>query len=146
VSRDALWRYSLSKRKYLNIIHFTLADYSLFEVSNVLFTRALASRLQSSPIIVNCPDPGYCISELTRSISYVNETIIPRTSEEGSRNLIWAAMGGKGREQELSGAFIQHCDVAAASDLVSGKEGEELQNRLWVSFRFPFQVSSILIP
>jgi retinol dehydrogenase 12 len=75
----------------------------------------------------------------------VNVPLIPRTSEEGSRNLIWAAIGGAGRAEELRGAYIEHCDIAAVSDLVSGKEGEEIQRRLWVSFRFPVQGSAILM-
>lgn len=54
------------------------------------------------------------------------------TSEEGSRQLIWAATGGNDREKELQGAFITRSDITEPSDYILGEEGMRVQKQLWV--------------
>jgi hypothetical protein len=61
------------------------------------------------------------------------EIILARTSEEGSRQLVWAAVGGTGSEDTLRGAYISTSEVQEPSDTVLGDEGRNLQNKFWVS-------------
>lgn len=108
----------------------------------MFFARALASHLEStSSIIVNSLDPGYCTSELRRSITPWQSptadkddptTLVEHTTEEGSRQLVWAAIGGRGREAELKGAYIADSDIQEPSDFVIGAEGKVAQARVWV--------------
>ncbi|KAF8159860.1 short-chain dehydrogenase [Crassisporium funariophilum] len=105
---------------------------------NVLFVRALNDRLQNKPIIVNSVNPGYCYSGLRSSytgvtalIDWALEKAVARTSEEGARQVIWAALGGKEKLDELRGAYVSHMRVAEPSDYVISKEGAYAQDKLW---------------
>jgi hypothetical protein len=109
-------------------------------VLNVLFTRAFASLISgSSPVIINCLDPGYCESDLRRHLPADLRTRVEglemHTTEEGSRQLIWAAIGGQGREDELRGAYISQSDIVEPNDCVLGEQGKVIQDRIWVRDR-----------
>jgi len=109
------------------------------KILNILFVRALQSHLPTaSPIIVNAVSPGYCVSQLRRHWSFpkaqidkITEWFLAFTSEEGSRQLIWAAVGGSGREEELKGGYISGSDICEPSDFVTGDTGKRVQERAW---------------
>ncbi|KAF8159859.1 short-chain dehydrogenase [Crassisporium funariophilum] len=105
---------------------------------NVLFVRALNDRLSKKPIIVNSVNPGYCASNFRQSFTGIKawfdwamEKAIARTSEEGARQLIWAALGGKENLDELRGAYISAMGVHEPSDYVISEEGAYAQDKLW---------------
>ena len=52
--------------------------------------------------------------------------------EEGSRQLVWAAIGGAGREFELRGAYVNKADIQEVSDYVLSDDGAVAQRRIWV--------------
>lgn len=58
---------------------------------------------------------------------------IARTAEQGSRQLIWACIGGKDNVDELRGAYISTMQVHEPSDEVVSEEGKRAQTKLWVS-------------
>lgn len=111
-------------------------------VLNMCFVLALSERLSSVSThtpIVNGVNPGYCYSELRRNLGlivsvfdWMMEKALARTSEEGGRQLVWAAVGGEGNEDETRGAYISACRVEEPSDILLGEEGQKLQNRVWV--------------
>ena len=113
-------------------------------VLNVFFVRELTKRLPvNSPVIVTAVNPGYCKSELRRHLPFVvrifdrvMEALLARTSEEGSRQLLWAAVGGVGREFELRGGYVNKADLQEVSDYVLSDEGAVVQARLWVRDMF----------
>jgi retinol dehydrogenase-12 len=119
-------------------------DYERFLVLNVFFVRELTKRLPAnSPVIVTAVNPGFCKSQLMRSLSPVHhilnkigETLLARTAEEGSRQLVWAAIGGAGREFELRGAYVNKADLQEVSDYALSDEGAAVQTRLWVRDTF----------
>jgi hypothetical protein len=84
-------------------------QYPKTKTSDILFVRELASRLPSnSPLIVNCLTPGLCRSGLRRSFPWplswiyvVIDSIIAWSTERGSRQFIFAALGRGKREDEL---------------------------------------------
>jgi len=57
--------------------------------------------------------------------------LIGRTTEQGSRQLVWAAVGGAGREFELRGAYVSKADVQEVSDYVLSDDGVVAQRRIW---------------
>lgn len=109
-------------------------------VLNVFFVRELTKRLPAnSPVIVTAVNPGYCISELRQQLPFVirifdriMEALLARTTEEGSRQLVWAAIGGVGREFELRGGYVSKADLQEVSDYALSDEGAVVQTRLWV--------------
>jgi len=106
--------------------------YPNSKLLNVFFTRALASRLgASSPLVVNCVNPGYCKSELARNVNNDSQGLLAYTTEEGSRQLVWAAVGGEDQRDELKGAYISSSQINEPSDVVLGEEGKVLEGRVW---------------
>jgi hypothetical protein len=109
-------------------------------VLNVFFVRELTKRLPAnSPVIVTAVNPGYCKSQLRRHLpfplyifDYVIEGLFARTTEEGSRDLVWAAIGGAGREYELRGGYVSSANLQEVSDYALSDEGAVVQTRLWV--------------
>ena len=65
-------------------------------------------------------------------ISGIFGALLARTTEEGSRQLLWAAIGGAGREFELRGAFVNKASIQEVSDYALSDEGAVVQTRLWV--------------
>ena len=114
--------------------------YARSKLLNVFFARELGERIPDDiPITVTSVCPGYCSSNLLKNASFpVNyalrllEKLFAYTSEEGSRQLVWAAVGGAGKEKELQGAFIARSNIAEPSDYVLGEEGKRVQKQLWV--------------
>ena len=90
-------------------------------------------------MIVTAANPGYCKSELRRNFPFarrvvdiIREVFLARTTEEGSRQLVWAAVGGAGREFELHGGYVSMANLQEVSDYVLSDEGAVAQTRLWV--------------
>ena len=94
-------------------------DQSLMVVShpmvlNVLFTLMLQDRLQSiTPLTVNAVNLGLCYSNLRRNLSMLErvfgiimETCLAWTSEQGSHQLIYTAVGKQDDEDHMRGAYV----------------------------------------
>ena len=90
-------------------------------------------------MIAVCANPGFCKSALRRNLSsgvqalsQLAEMTVGRTTEEGSRMLVWSAVGNTGREDELRGAYVNLCKVDEPSDFTISTIGQEVQKRIWV--------------
>ena len=107
---------------------------------NVFFARELSERLRDKPLIVNTVDPGFCHSELARNMTgigawtmWLRKLLLARTTEQGSRQLIWACIGGKDNVDQLRGAYISSMAIREPSDTVVSEEGKRAQDKLWVN-------------
>ena len=107
---------------------------------NVFFARELSERLRDKPLIVNTVDPGFCHSELARNMTgigawtmWLRKLLLARTTEQGSRQLIWACIGGKDNVDQLRGAYISSMAIREPSDSVVSEEGKRAQDKLWVN-------------
>ncbi|PPQ80660.1 hypothetical protein CVT25_001622 [Psilocybe cyanescens] len=116
-------------------------EYSETKLLNVLFARALSDRLHGKPVIVNSLDPGFCYSSLRRhttgfkTLMYKTmECALARTSEEGSRQIVFAAIGDEENKNELRGAYLTMSKVQEPSDWVIGEDGQRAQNKIWNEF------------
>jgi retinol dehydrogenase 12 len=58
--------------------------------------------------------------------------VLARTTEQGSRQLVWAAVGGAGRDFELRGAYVNKADIAEVSDYALSDDAAVAQRRIWV--------------
>jgi len=118
-------------------------------VLTVMFVRALAQH-SSSKVIVNGPNPAFCVSDLRRDMkgvmSLVNaasEKMLAFTTEEGSRQYVWAAIGGSKEaspsepegmytNDQLHGQYTSASKVQEVADYVLSAEGIAVQARIWV--------------
>jgi retinol dehydrogenase 12 len=90
-------------------------------------------------VIVTAVNPGFCKSQLGRNLSLVYrvlgeimKALLARTTEEGSRQLVWAAVGDAGREFELRGGYVNKANLQEVSDYALSDEGTVVQARIWV--------------
>ncbi|PPR07976.1 hypothetical protein CVT24_002709 [Panaeolus cyanescens] len=116
---------------------------------NVLFIRALSSKLSTSNpnIIATSVNPGFCASSLRREftglqrfvVDWLSVKLLARTSEKGSRQLVWAALAGSGKGgskagvdiDALRGAYVSSMTVCEPSDFVISDEGKRMQDLFW---------------
>ncbi|KAJ7756205.1 hypothetical protein B0H16DRAFT_694862 [Mycena metata] len=115
------------------------ASYPTTKLLNIYFMRGLNEYLgPTAPIIVNAVNPGMCVSELRRDlpaviafISRIVERIMAFTAEEGSRQLVFGALGEAKNPDALRGAYINQSRVEEPSDFVIGSAGHKAQSQIW---------------
>lgn len=65
------------------------------------------------------------------------EAVVGRTAEQGSRQILWAALGPDASQGELAkdmqGAYVSASMVKEPSDFVISHEGKVAEDRIWVS-------------
>ena len=88
--------------------------YNVSKLLEVYFCRELAGRMRKSgkeEVVVNYLNPGFCHSSLNRgqvnTIEFV-KVLIARTTEHGSRALVYAAGCG----METHGEYISQCRIS----------------------------------
>ena len=114
--------------------------YPVSKLLNLFFARELASHLpEDSPLVINAVNPGFCVSALRRNIPlflyivfWLREIFISWSTERGSRQLIFAALGNQHKPGEMKGAYISSSQIVEPSDYVISDEGAEAQKQLWV--------------
>ncbi|KAG1738024.1 hypothetical protein EDB19DRAFT_1852582 [Suillus lakei] len=111
---------------------------------NVFFVRALTDRLQcTTPLSAVAVSPGSCHSQLRRSwyeqttFSFVKiavaiwERLLAWTSEQGSRQLVFGAVGGRDNEENMRGGFVSRGRLVEVADFVLSDEGHKMQDTVW---------------
>jgi NAD(P)-dependent dehydrogenase (short-subunit alcohol dehydrogenase family) len=88
--------------------------------------------IDSMGVTLNFVNPGWCYSELEREgvpgpVKAIGN-MLKRTTEVGSRCLVHAALCGP----ETHGKYMSDCTVRRNASIVEGKEGPELQRRVWM--------------
>ncbi|KAJ3766569.1 hypothetical protein FB446DRAFT_676389 [Lentinula raphanica] len=110
--------------------------YVQSKILNTMFVRKLATLLPNNIVPVSL-NPGFCVSGLRRKHENGEEAErfkkmedeFGYTSEEGSRQIIYAAIGGK--DQELRGAFTSYSQVLEISDWMLSDEGKKAEEKTW---------------
>ncbi|KAK1224192.1 hypothetical protein PQX77_012919 [Marasmius sp. AFHP31] len=100
------------------------------------FMRALQTHL---PTVTCCSvNPGFCESDLTRHVTGERAETIRKmkeesayTSEEGSRQLLYAAIGERDKEEQVRGGYLNYSEISECSDFLLGDEGKKLEAKLW---------------
>ncbi|PBK65066.1 NAD(P)-binding protein [Armillaria solidipes] len=116
-------------------------DHRYFDskLLNVLFARSLQLHVPSSPAItVNSVNPGFCHSGLRTTIPADEAETMRKeeeelcfTTEEGSRQLVYGAVGSLDDEEKLRGKYIQMSEVVEESDFVISEDGKTVQDKVW---------------
>jgi len=86
---------------------------------------------------VDVVNPGFCHSSLTREASGTKwlfmkllKLALARTTEEGSRTLVHAALAGT--QSEMQGRYLNACRVEEESDYAISEEGSKVEEKVWV--------------
>ena len=107
--------------------------YNVSKMLEVLACREI-TRLHPTDdmkVTMNFVNPGWCHSDLMKEISNPIITIIKkllcRSTEAGSRPIAWAGVAGP----ETHGKYISDSKIKPCAPLVEGKDGPEMQRRVW---------------
>lgn len=106
--------------------------YSNSKLANVLFTRALAKRLQGSGVTANCLHPGVIRTRLGRStplpirVGWRIVGLFFKSPEKGASTIIYLATSPEGAE--VSGGYFVNSKQARPS---SRAQDDEFAERLW---------------
>ncbi|MCJ1318611.1 hypothetical protein MMC15_003941 [Xylographa vitiligo] len=107
--------------------------YNVSKLIQVFYARELAARTKTggkTKVTINLVNPGLCVSNLAREAGwpiYLFRLAFARTTENGSRNLVYAAQAG----QETHGEYISNCHVELTAPLVRSSVGAETQTKVW---------------
>ena len=118
-----------------------MADrYHLSKLIDILLSRELARRMGGAAAvtkkdyqtIVNCVNPGWCRTDLFRENDggfggRIGLALIGRSSEEGSRTLVHAALA----DRSSHGHYLSECRVKPEGQWVRSEAGIETGERLW---------------
>ncbi|TEB37324.1 NAD(P)-binding protein [Coprinellus micaceus] len=113
--------------------------YVITKLLNLFFTHSLQELLDDTPVIVDTVNPGYCYSELRREIKvgfmaivdWLMEKALARSTEGGSRQLVYAAVGGAEDPDKLKGAYLNIHRIDEPNDTLLGEEGKRRRDILW---------------
>ncbi|KAF5316724.1 hypothetical protein D9619_006560 [Psilocybe cf. subviscida] len=135
-SSNPLEKFGKDQQYLKKIIAVRYQDTKLL---NIFFARSLSKRIPANKVIVNMANPGYVYSNLRSSFTgvrkvfdYLMEKALARTTEEGSRHVVWAAVGGENEPKErLQGAYVHMCSISEVSEHVLSEEGTRHEDKLW---------------
>ncbi|KAJ8074023.1 hypothetical protein PM082_012313 [Marasmius tenuissimus] len=100
------------------------------------FMRALQTHLPT----VTCTSvaPGFCESDLSRHATGEQAEVVRKlkevmayTSEEGGRQLLYAAIGERDKEDQMRGAFLAYSEIWRWSDFLLSEGGKRLEGKMW---------------
>jgi len=96
--------------------------------------RELAGATKDNSVIINCVNPGYCVSELQRHAKPVvyffvklGGLFVARSTEKGSRTLFAGAVAG----EESHGKYMSDCVVKDPSEFVMSEDGKTTGGRVY---------------
>lgn len=114
--------------------------YQTSKLLEVFVVRQLAQDMTApssktkGSVILNTLNPGFCRTALFRSNTWpayilirVMSTLIGRSSEVGSRVLVYAAAAGP----ETHGKWLDTCEIREPSAYVRSEEGAKVQKRVY---------------
>ncbi|KAI9778379.1 MAG: hypothetical protein M1835_004957 [Candelina submexicana] len=115
-----------------------MADrYNVSKLLEILIIRALGALTSTSkkpPVVINCLNPGWVWSDVMREytgltwlIFKASCWIFARSTEVGSRTLVWGAYGG----METHGQYMNDGKVGKVSKFVDSEEGRRTQEKVW---------------
>ncbi|TFK23420.1 retinol dehydrogenase 12 [Coprinopsis marcescibilis] len=114
--------------------------YQESKLISLFIARSLQDLLKHTPVVVNCVDPGFCLSEIRRNIggvqlllSKIMEWFMAWTAEQGSRQLVWAALAKADDIQAMKGAYVCYTKITEPSDYSISKEGLSAQGKIWAN-------------
>jgi NAD(P)-dependent dehydrogenase (short-subunit alcohol dehydrogenase family) len=97
--------------------------YALSKLGNILFTYALAKRLQGTVVTANCLHPGVVRTKLLRAGFGDYPGATPK---EGSRTSVYLASSPK--VEKISGKYFENCKPVQSSPI---SYDQDLQEKLW---------------
>lgn len=112
--------------------YFVMRAYAQSKLANILFTKALAERVEEDGIHVNCLHPGAVATNIWPEGNWLEKTfskllrLFLISVEQGARTTIWLASGEDGGK--LSGRYFEKCKEKYPSRAAQDRDAAE---KLW---------------
>jgi NAD(P)-dependent dehydrogenase (short-subunit alcohol dehydrogenase family) len=113
--------------------HFSgLAAYNLSKLANVLFTRALAGRLDPEVAVANAVSPGFVHTDLNRGVVFPYSVFFAlvrpfqRGPDKGAETPVWAATAPQAAT--VTGGYFEKCAPAKTNELA---RDDQVVERMW---------------
>jgi retinol dehydrogenase 12 len=125
--RRIRWDDLQSERSYSGV-----GAYNLSKLANVLFTRALAERLDRQTVVANAVSPGFVHTDLNRGatlpfrIFFTLMRPLQRSPQTGAETSVWAATAPQAAA--VTGEYFEKCRPAKTSELAQDRVAAE---RMW---------------
>jgi NAD(P)-dependent dehydrogenase (short-subunit alcohol dehydrogenase family) len=109
-----------------------MGAYGNSKLANILFTRALAKRLEGSTVTATCLHPGFVRTSFARDLPPVGKILFPllslvaRSPRKGAETLVYLASSPE--VQGASGGYYFDCKLAATTPAA---RDDEVAGRLW---------------
>ncbi|KAF9171256.1 hypothetical protein BGX21_004915 [Mortierella sp. AD011] len=118
----------------------SIQRYARSKLANILFTKALARRLENERVYVNAVHPGYVFTDLSRGVGAssgailkqvvgVTNIVVAVKPEVGCLTQLYAAMSTEIEEDDIRGRYF----IPIANEILPSEyaRDEELQEKLW---------------
>jgi NAD(P)-dependent dehydrogenase (short-subunit alcohol dehydrogenase family) len=112
--------------------YFVLRSYAQSKLANILFTKALAARVEADGIHANCLHPGAVSTNIWPERNWLEKAfsnvlrLFLISAEKGARTSIWLASGDVGGK--ASGSYFENCREKTPSRAARDNEAAE---KLW---------------
>lgn len=103
--------------------------YRQSKLANILFTRALAKRLEGSGVTANCLMPGFIASDLFRDMNFLMRgliSLVAKSPRQGAATTVYLATSDEGAQ--VSGEYFKDKKRASSSHQSKNMQSAE---RLW---------------
>jgi NAD(P)-dependent dehydrogenase (short-subunit alcohol dehydrogenase family) len=112
--------------------YFVLRSYAQSKLANILFTKALAARVEADGIHANCLHPGAVSTNIWPERNWLEKAfskvlrLFLISAEKGARTSIWLASGTVGGT--ASGNYFENCQEKTPSRAARDRDAAE---KLW---------------
>ncbi|MDF1628180.1 MAG: SDR family oxidoreductase [Alcanivoracaceae bacterium] len=112
--------------------YFVLRSYAQSKLANILFTKALAARVEADGVHANCLHPGAVSTNIWPERNWLEKAfsnvlrLFLISPEKGARTSIWLASGDVGGK--ASGSYFENCREKTPSRAARDSEAAE---KLW---------------
>ena len=112
--------------------YFVLRSYAQSKLANILFTKALAARVEEEGVHANCLHPGAVSTNIWPERNWLEKAfsnvlrLFLITAEKGARTSIWLASGDVGGK--ASGSYFENCREKTPSRAARDADAAE---KLW---------------
>ncbi len=109
-----------------------MGAYGRSKLANILFTRALAQRLEGSSVTATCLHPGFVRTSIVRNMGVIPRSVFGlmspfiRSPQKGAQTLVYLATSGA--VQGASGGYYFDCQLTHPSPAA---QDDAVAERLW---------------
>jgi retinol dehydrogenase 12 len=115
-----------------------LERYNDTKLIVVMLARQFAKHFPQDNLTWTSVDPGFCMSSIDRSLPSWGASILiffrwllGRSSELGSRNLLWGSLAGKKDGVDGEGTYIASCKVLEPNPFLKTEQGQQTEERIY---------------